>query len=131
MPEPISEPMPDWQPEPVAEAAPEPDADATPAWMTLPAPDPAQAVVLPEGPPDRVLSDPELLGLLERAGLEPGGTLNVIEQLEAQLKDREVPSTETAQTPLMPLVTPPPAPTAQAPDAPSARCSAARSTGAN
>ncbi|MEQ1736270.1 MAG: hypothetical protein ABL886_07705, partial [Rhodoglobus sp.] len=91
--EPVREPMP--MPEPAPEPEPtdaqpvaEPDV---PAWMSLPAPDPAQAVLLPDGPPERVVTDPEMLGLLERAGLEPGGTLSVIEQLQAQREGRESP----------------------------------------
>lgn len=70
-------------------STPEPIAEV-PAWSTLPAPDPAQAVDLPEGPPEPVVRDPELLSLLEQVGLEPGGTLSVIEQLEAQLQARAI-----------------------------------------
>ena len=64
-----------------------------PPWSALPAPDPSQAVSLPDGPPKppvrRSLPDEELLDWVDDAGREPGGTLNVIEQLESQLKLRE------------------------------------------
>ena len=78
-----------WE-EPAAEAPSEP---AQPAWMNLPAPDPAQAVDLPEGPPQRPvrrsLPDDQLAGWVDEAAKEPGGTLNVIEGLESQLRLRE------------------------------------------
>ena len=108
--EPAPEPM-DAAPEPSASPAPgaaDSPEDATtaepgpvtelPAWSSLPAPDPAQAVVLPEGPPEPVVRDPELLSLLEQAGLETaGGTLSAIEQLEAQLSARGIPVGPTEQ----------------------------------
>ncbi|HQE46354.1 MAG TPA: hypothetical protein PKY48_04235, partial [Rhodoglobus sp.] len=108
--EPAPEPM-DAAPEPSASPAPgaaDSTEDATtaepgpvtelPAWSSLPAPDPAQAVVLPEGPPEPVVRDPELLSLLEQAGLETaGGTLSAIEQLEAQLSARGIPVGPTEQ----------------------------------
>ena len=98
----VPEPAPEPAPEPV-EAAPWPTAEPgpvaeLPAWSSLPAPDPAQAVVLPEGPPEPVVRDPELLSLLEQAGLETGGgTLSAIEQLEAQLSARGIPVGPTEQ----------------------------------
>ncbi|MCA0217896.1 MAG: cytosine permease [Actinobacteria bacterium] len=100
--EPAPEPM-DAAPEPAdspqdaTTAEPGPVAEL-PAWSSLPAPDPAQAVVLPEGPPEPVVRDPELLSLLEQAGLETGGgTLSAIEQLEAQLSARGIPVGPTEQ----------------------------------
>ena len=98
----VPEPAPEPAPEPVeaapgATAEPGPVAEL-PAWSSLPAPDPAQAVVLPEGPPEPVVRDPELLSLLEQAGLETGGgTLSAIEQLEAQLSARGIPVGPTEQ----------------------------------
>ncbi len=153
MPEPA--PMPEPTPMPVWDLTPDPLPVAeVPAWSSFPAPDPAQAVDLPEGPPEapleappapvheapveplveplsvalgsvvaeHVVSDPELLSLLEQAGLEPGGTLSVIEQLEAQLKAKaiadappewEVPPPSASWSPVPefdPLVPPTPAP---------------------
>lgn len=76
---PEPEPGPEFAPAPEpVEAVPAPTAEPgpvaeLPAWSSLPAPDPAQAVVLPEGPPEPVVRDPELLSLLEQAGLETGG----------------------------------------------------------
>ncbi len=84
------------QPEPTEWAEPAletPASSAQPAWMNLPAPDPAQAVDLPEGPPQRPvrrsLPDDQLVGWVDEAAKEPGGTLNVIEGLESQLRLRE------------------------------------------
>lgn len=72
-------------PEPTPEAAPEP-----PPWSSLPAPDPSQAVPLPDDRPvRRSLPDEELLEWVDEAGRQPGGTLNVIEGLETQLRLRE------------------------------------------
>ncbi len=157
MPEPA--PMPEPTPMPVWDLTPDPLPVAeVPAWSSFPAPDPAQAVDLPEGPPEapleappapvheapveplveplsvalgsvvaeHVVSDPELLSLLEQAGLEPGGTLSVIEQLEAQLKAKaiadappewEVPPPSASWSPVPefdPLVPPTPASVAEA-----------------
>lgn len=176
MPAPMPEPAPMPQPTstPVWDLTPDPLPVAeVPAWSSFPAPDPAQAVDLPEGPPEAlpealpqalpealpeapseappapvretpvepsvepptdapaevlpapVVSDPELLSLLEQAGLEPGGTLSVIEQLEAQLKAKaiadappewEVPPPSASWSPVPefdPLVPPTPAPVAE------------------
>lgn len=63
-----------------------------PPWASAPAPDPSQAVALPQGPPQRPvrrsLPDSELIGWVEGAASEPGGTLNVIEGLQSQLNLR-------------------------------------------
>ena len=81
--EPAEQPAPPVAP-PVTDPAP---------WMSLPAPDPSHAVDLGEGPPQRPtrrsLPDDQLLSWVDEAGREPGGTLNVIEQLESQLRLRE------------------------------------------
>jgi purine-cytosine permease-like protein len=73
--------------------APVPDAAGQSApWSSAPAPDPAQAVPLEspfEPPVRRSLPDDELLRWVEEAGKQPGGTLDVIEQLETQLRLRE------------------------------------------
>ncbi len=97
--------------EPAGEAA------EVPAWMSLPAPDPTQAVNLGEGPPApptrRSLRDDELIGLADEAAREPGGALSAIEQLEAELKLRDEEARElseweaTAQMPEAPVVVPP------------------------
>ncbi len=65
---------------------------ASPApWSGLAAPDPStQAVPIIEGPPARKsLPDDELARWVEEAGTKPGGTLDVIEQLQTQMKLRE------------------------------------------
>jgi purine-cytosine permease-like protein len=71
---------------------PRPAAEEPPAWTLAPAPDPTQAVPL-EGPYDRPvrrsLDDDDLARWVEEAGRQPGGTLDVIEQLESQLRLRE------------------------------------------
>lgn len=79
-------------PEPVAPAADLDDTAETPPWRLAPAPDPSQAVPLesPFDPPvRRSRPDDELLQWVDEAGREPGGTLNVIEELENQLRLRE------------------------------------------
>jgi purine-cytosine permease-like protein len=72
-------------PETIAPAA---TVAAPPPWSSLPAPDPTQAVELPEGPPQRPvrrsLSESELLNLGKD---QDAGTR--IEQLEAQLRLRD------------------------------------------
>ncbi|MFZ2963247.1 MAG: hypothetical protein WA006_01015, partial [Rhodoglobus sp.] len=76
---------------PAQTPAPEPIGQSAP-WSSAPAPDPAQAVPLesPFQPPvRRSLPDDELLRWVEEAGRQPGGTLEVIEQLETQLRLRE------------------------------------------
>lgn len=77
-------------------AAPEPVDASTPGqvppWSSAPAPDPAQAVPLEspfEPPVRRSLPDDALLNWVEGAANQPGGTLDVIEQLETQLRLRE------------------------------------------
>ena len=64
-----------------------------PAWSSAPPPDPAQAVDLPDGSPQRPvrrsLPVEQLLDWADEAGREPGATLTVIEQIESQLKLRE------------------------------------------
>ncbi|MCU1578290.1 MAG: hypothetical protein JWP19_494 [Rhodoglobus sp.] len=86
--------------EPQGEVPPvsDPPASATPPWSApapwaaFPAPDPSQAVQLPD-PPDRPvrrsLPDDELLNLVDDASREHGATLDVIEQLQSQLELRE------------------------------------------
>ncbi len=78
--------------------APAPEAEAvapaaeppSPAWSSFPAPDPAQAVPLAEGPPVRKsMADDELSRWVADATEKPGGTLDVIEQLQNQMKLRE------------------------------------------
>lgn len=67
-----------------------PSAYSAPAWSGFPAPDPAQAVPLPDRPPVRKsLPDEELSRWVAEASNEPGGTLDVIEQLQSQMKLRE------------------------------------------
>jgi purine-cytosine permease-like protein len=94
-------PTPTAAPEPPSTIAPEPTApepvDAStpgqvPPWSSAPAPDPAQAVTLEspfEPPVRRSLPDEALLTWVEEAASQPGGTLDVIEQLETQLRLRE------------------------------------------
>ncbi len=57
-----------------------------------PGTDPSQAVDLPQGPPQRPvrrsLPDDQLIGWVEGAASEPGGTLDVIEGLQSQLNLR-------------------------------------------
>ncbi|MGK2939129.1 MAG: hypothetical protein ACSLFR_15180, partial [Solirubrobacteraceae bacterium] len=81
-----------FDPEPASKPlAPEPPGRTAP-WSSAPAPDPAQAVPLEspfEPPVRRSLPDDELLRWVEEAGKQPGGTLDVIEQLETQLRLRE------------------------------------------
>ena len=86
------------EPEPAPAPAPQaepqsgytPSAYSTPAWSGFPAPDPAQAVPLPDGPPVRKsLPDEELSQWVADAGDKPGGTLDIIEQLQNQMKLRE------------------------------------------
>ena len=117
---PEPEPGPEFAPAPEpVEAVPAPTAEPgpvaeLPAWSSLPAPDPAQAVVLPEGPPEPVVRDPELLSLLEQAGLETGGgTLSAIEQLEAQLSARGIPVGRTDEPVDVPPLDVPPVPVAE------------------
>lgn len=92
-----------------------PDA-ATPAWSTLPAPDPSQAVPLSEAPPTRrSMSDEELAAVIENASAQPGGTLDVIQQLEEQLRlraeeAREFRAWETRTRPVTMVPAPAPAP---------------------
>lgn len=77
--------MPAYQPSPPMPTAP-------PAWVTAPAPDPAEAVPLdgpPQAPQRRSLGDEELSRWVEQAGQEPGSTLQIIEQMQAQLQLRE------------------------------------------
>ncbi len=100
------EPLPDPGPQPGPWAPPPPDTGpaswvpsapvASPAdqppWASAPAPDPSQAVDLPQGPPQRPvrrsLPDDQLIGWVEGAASEPGGTLDVIEGLQSQLNLR-------------------------------------------
>jgi purine-cytosine permease-like protein len=77
--------------------APTPTGDTTaPAvqpWLSAPAPDPTQAVELEAipvaRPIRRSLLDDQLQDLVDGAAAQPGSTLNVIEELEAQLQLRE------------------------------------------
>jgi len=67
-----------------------PSAYSTPAWSGFPAPDPAQAVPLPDGPPVRKsMPDDDLNKWVSEASEKPGGTLDIIEQLQSQMKLRE------------------------------------------
>lgn len=96
---PVGEPS--FDPQPAASEPPVSGTPATPAgpvselpsWMSLPAPDPSQAVDLGEGPLPRPvrrsLADEEIISLVDGSVTEPGGTLSAIEQLENQLKLRE------------------------------------------
>lgn len=75
------------QPAPAAQAQPQPEPAP---WSGLAAPDPTQAVPIGEGPPARKsLPDDELNRWVAEAGERPGGTLEIIEQLQAQMKLRE------------------------------------------
>ncbi len=83
-------------PEPAAPSMDPPFSDGPPSdpppWASAPAPDPSQAVDLPQGPPQRPvrrsLPDDELIGWVEDAASEPGGTLNVINGLQTELNLR-------------------------------------------
>ena len=81
-------------PSPFAPDAPAaPPISSAPAWSLLPPPDPSQAVPLEDGPPTRrSLPDDKLAEWVDTAGQEPGSTLEIIEQLETQvrLRDEEV-----------------------------------------
>ena len=79
--------------EPVFEPPVAPPVSSAPAWSLLPPPDPSQAVPLVDGPPTRrSLPDDKLAEWVDTAGQEPGSTLDIIEQLETQvrLRDEEV-----------------------------------------
>ena len=103
VPEPVAEPEPEPEAEPVLPPGPSPmpppfdlappapeESPEPPPWSSLPAPDPSQAVPIADDRPlRRSLPDDELLEWVDDAGREPGGTLNVIEQLESQLRLRE------------------------------------------
>lgn len=81
-----------WQPTiEVPPTAPEPVQPAPAPWSGLAAPDPTtQAVPVVDGPPARKsLPDDELSRWVAEAGERPGGTLEIIEQLQAQMKLRE------------------------------------------
>jgi purine-cytosine permease-like protein len=72
-----------------------PSAYSAPAWSGFPAPDPSEAVPLPDGPPVRKsMPDNELNQWVARVGDQPGGTLAIIEQLQSQMKLREEESRE-------------------------------------
>jgi len=107
-PEPVAAPESSLDPESPSSSpsstVPEPDSREVgelgaqaPAWSSLPAPDPAQAVQMPEPatgpiptPPVRKsLPDDELADWVAQAGDRPGGTLDIIEQLQGQMKLRE------------------------------------------
>jgi purine-cytosine permease-like protein len=89
-PAPAETPTPDARPLDAEPQAYTPSAYSAPAWSGFPAPDPAQAVPLPDRPPVRKsLPDEELSRWVAEASNEPGGTLEVIEQLQNQMKLRE------------------------------------------
>jgi purine-cytosine permease-like protein len=69
---------------------------APPAWSDLPAPDPStQAIPIIDGPPvRRSLPDDELARWVAEAGEKPGGTLDIIEQLQTQMDLREAEARE-------------------------------------
>lgn len=78
-------------PPPVYQPSP-PSAAETPAWVSAPAPDPSQAVPLdgpPQAPARRSMADDELAHWVQQAGQQPGSTLQIIEQMQAQLQLRE------------------------------------------
>jgi purine-cytosine permease-like protein len=88
-------PAPAAEPAPTAPAEPPvaggaPASGGVPAWSSLPAPDPAQAVPLRTDPPvRRSMADDELAAWVDNAERQPGGTLDVIEQLETQVRLRD------------------------------------------
>ena len=77
-------------PEAPASEAPAP-APAPPAWSGFPPPDPTtQAIPIVDGPPVRKsLPDDEFSRWVAEVSQKPGGTLDVIEQLQTQMKLRE------------------------------------------
>ncbi|MEP6479806.1 MAG: hypothetical protein ABJB03_10475, partial [Rhodoglobus sp.] len=91
-PEPASAPAP-VEPPPVvsvpADPTPEPPVASVPAWANAPAPAPEAFVEGPRRPTRRSLPDDELMQTLDDAARQPGGTLNLIEHLESQLRLRE------------------------------------------
>lgn len=107
--EPSAQPSAEPSAQPVAEhpigspppAAPptsvEPGWSAAAPWSDLPAPDPSQAVALPD-PNDRPvrksMPDDELVHWVDDASHEPGATLDAITQLESQLALREADAKE-------------------------------------
>ncbi|CAN5224303.1 hypothetical protein BH09ACT5_BH09ACT5_16980 [soil metagenome] len=83
-------PSPASAPAEAAPPGPTPSAYPAAAWSGFPAPDPGDAVALVDGPPVRKsMPDDELARWVSQAGEQPGGTLEVIERLQNQMKLRE------------------------------------------
>ena len=77
-------------PPPATAPAPPVPSPPAPAWSGFPAPDPSDAVPRVDAPPARrSLPDEELARWVNDAGDQPGGTLEVIEQLQTQMRLRE------------------------------------------